>query len=297
MAYNYIAEKNAQKYKNDVKHIALFCIKKGREEAEQIKKILTCLTNPSVNKALRSYEKENKHVQKEHGEMMNRLNSINDRGAEKHRLINNLVRDYKNFYRAEGEFTRIDVSNPEFIILSQKLIDSVIEFARSKKVKVEHQSALDNDLITIGMSGDKMDYSKFESLVEKDFIQALQKINPYLSIDVITMSIESSCKLENGVLSLNQTVLNCSYKQINAAEVKSEMKKKLEKEVDSVSLESIKILESLLKHKVEKSHIMDSFGISEKAFDFIVNNLKAVKEEKMQKNMTPKKRAVAKSTV
>ena len=111
------------------------------------------------------------------------------------------------------------------------------------------------------------------------------------------MSSNVNYCFKDGKLSVDETILNCDYKQIKASEFKEKKEKEMQKEVKKIPLSSIEILESLMKHKIEKSHIADSLKISEKAIGYIMKNLKEIKTEKKEEELKNKKKVSTKRTV
>ena len=71
----------------------------------------------------------------------------------------------------------------------------------------------------------------------------------------------------------------------------------MQKEVKKIPLSSIEILESLMKHKIEKSQIADSLKISEEAIGYIMKNLKEIKTEKKEEQIKNKKKISTKRTI
>lgn len=96
---------------------------------------------------------------------------------------------------------------------------------------------------------------------------------------------------------VNEKISNYDYKQIKASEFKEKKEKELQKEVKKIPLSSIEILESLMKHKIEKSHIADSLKISEEAIGYIMKNLKEIKTEKKEEQIKNKKKISTKRTI
>lgn len=298
MGYYYSVDKEAEKYSGKNQFETLICIKKGAKEIEQYEKILTALTDRKTNEDLKSIAKEHKNKQKEYIAMKERLDSIQEKDVKEKKAFENMVKGSKaGYYGFEGELLKINVNNPQEIIEKQKKVDEIIEKMASKGVKVEDISVLTHTIISIKVNRGNWKYENYIKTIEEEFISEFKKINPFLSIDLISLSSNVNYCFKDGKLSVDETILNCDYKQIKASEFKEKKEKEMQKEVKKIPLSSIEILESLMKHKIEKSHIADSLKISEKAIGYIMKNLKEIKTEKKEEELKNKKKVSTKRTV
>ena len=230
--------------------------------------------------------------------MKERLSSIQEKDIQEKKAFENMVKGSKaGYYGFEGELLKINVNNPQEIIEQQKKVDEIIEKMASKGVKVEDISVLTHTIISIKVDRGNWKYENYIKTIEEEFISEFKKINPFLSIDLISLSSNVNYCFKDGKLSVDETILNCDYKQIKASEFKEKKEKEMQKEVKKIPLSSIEILESLMKHKIEKSHIADSLKISEKAIGYIMKNLKEIKTEKKEEELKNKKKVSTKRTV
>lgn len=299
MGYYYSVDREAEKYSEKNNQFeTLICIKKGAKEIEQYEKILTVLTDRKTNEDLKSIAKEHKNKQKEYIAMKERLSSIQEKDIQEKKAFENMVKGSKaGYYGFEGELLKINVNNPQEIIEKQKKVDEIIEKMASKGVKVEDISVLTHTIISIKVNRGNWKYENYIKTIEEEFISEFKKINPFLSIDLISLSSNVNYCFKDGKLSVDETILNCDYKQIKASEFKENKEKEMQKEVKKIPLSLIEILESLMKHKIEKSHIADSLKISEKAIGYIMKNLKEIKTEKKEEELKNKKKVSTKRTV
>lgn len=263
-----------------------------------MKKILTVLTDRKTNEDLKSIAKEHKNKQKEYIAMKERLSSIQEKDIQEKKAFENMVKGSKaGYYGFEGELLKINVNNPQEIIEKQKKVDEIIEKMASKGVKVEDISVLTHTIISIKVDRGNWKYENYIKTIEEEFISEFQKINPFLSIDLISLSSDVNYCFKDGKLLVNEKISNYDYKQIKASEFKEKKEKDLQKEVKKISLNSIEILESLMKHKIEKSYIADSLKISEEAIGYIMKNLKEIKIEKKEEQIKNKKKISTKRTI
>ena len=298
MGYYYSVDKEAEKYSGKNQFETLICIKKGAKEIEQYEKILTALTDRKTNEDLKSIAKEHKNKQKEYIAMKERLSSIQEKDIQEKKTFENIVKGSKaGYYGFEGELLKINVNNPQEIIEQQKKVDKIIGKMASKGVKVEDISVLTHTIISIKVDRRNWKYENYIKTIEEEFISEFQKINPFLSIDLISLSSDVNYCFKDGKLLVNEKISNYDYKQIKASEFKEKKEKELQKEVKKIPLSSIEILESLMKHKIEKSHIADSLKISEEAIGYIMKNLKEIKTEKKEEQIKNKKKISTKRTV
>lgn len=298
MGYYYSVDKEAEKYSGKNQFETLICIKKGAKEIEQYEKILTALTDRKTNEDLKSIAKEHKNKQKEYIAMKERLDSIQEKDVKEKKAFENIVKGIKaGYYGFESELLKVNVNNPQEIIKQQKMVDEIVGKMASKGVKVEDISVLTHTIISIKIDSGKWKYENYIKTIEEEFISEFKKINPFLSIDLISLSSDVNYCFKDGKLSVDETILNCDYKQIKASEFKEKKEKEMQKEIKKIPLSSIEILESLMKHKIEKSHIADSLKISEKAIGYIMKNLKEIKTEKKEEELKNKKKVSTKRTV
>lgn len=299
MGYYYSVDREAEKYSEKNNQFeTLICIKKGAKEIEQYEKILTVLTDRKTNEDLKSIAKEHKNKQKEYIAMKERLSSIQEKDIQEKKAFENMVKGSKaGYYGFEGELLKINVNNPQEIIEQQKKVDEIIEKMASKGVKVEDISVLTHTIISIKVDRGNWKYENYIKTIEEEFISEFKKINPFLSIDLISLSSDVNYCFKDGKLLINEKISNCDYKQIKASELKEKKEKELQKEVKKIPLSSIEILESLMKHKIEKSYIADSLKISEEAIGYIMKNLKEIKAEKKEEEIKNKKRISTKRTI
>lgn len=298
MGYYYSVDREAEKYSGKNQFKTLICIKKGAKEIEQYEKILTALTDRKTNEDLKSIAKEHKNKQKEYIAMKERLDSIQEKDVKEKKAFENIVKGIKaGYYGFESELLKINVNNPQEIIEQQKVVDEIIGKMTSKGVKVEDISVLTHTIISIKMDNGKWKYENYIKTIEEEFISEFKKINPFLSIDLISLSSDVNYCFKDGKLLVDETILNYDYKQIKASEFKEKKEKEMQKEVKKIPLSSIEILESLMKHKIEKSHIADSLKISEEAIGYIMKNLKEIKTEKKEEELKNKKKVSTKRMV
>lgn len=298
MGYYCSVDKEAEKYSGKNQFETLICIKKGAKEIEQYEKILTALTDRKTNEDLKSIAKEHKNKQKEYIAMKERLDSIQEKDVKEKKAFENIVKGIKvGYYGFESELLKVNVNNPQEIIKQQKMVDEIVGKMTSKGVKVEDISVLTHTIISIKIDSGKWKYENYIKTIEEEFISEFKKINPFLSIDLISLSSDINYCFKDGKLSVDETILNCDYKQIKASEFKEKKEKEMQKEVKKIPLSSIEILESLMKHKIEKSYIADSLKISEEAIGYIMKNLKEIKAEKKEEEIKNKKKISTKRTI
>lgn len=298
MGYYYSVDKEAEKYSGKNQFETLICIKKGAKEIEQYEKILTALTDRKTNEDLKSIAKEHKNKQKEYIAMKERLDSIQEKDVKEKKAFENIVKGIKaGYYGFESELLKVNVNNPQEIIKQQKMVDEIVGKMTSKGVKVEDISVLTHTIISIKIDSGKWKYENYIKTIEEEFISEFKKINPFLSIDLISLSSDVNYCFKDGKLSVDETILNYDYKQIKASEFKEKKEKEMQKEVKKIPLSSIEILESLMKHKIEKSQIADSLKITEETIGYIMKNLKEIKTEKKEEQIKNKKKISTKRTV